>query len=246
VAAAVVAVIPARDEAASIEATVRTVRGLAPVSRVLVVDDGSADDTGDRARAAGAEVLTRPVGAGKAAALEEGLRLVLDGDAGGAGALPDAVLFLDGDLGGSASEASVLLASVLSGEADMAIARFPAPPPGSGGFGLVKGLARAGIRRLGGRDFPAEAPLSGQRALGPKALAVARPLGRGYGVEVALTIRALRAGLTVVEVATEMTHHHTGRDLSGFAHRGRQFADVAVTLAGLAFEPGSGRSDARG
>jgi hypothetical protein len=241
---AVLAVIPAHNEASSIEATVRAVLALQAVTRVVVVDAASVDDTGDRAQRAGAEVLTRSARGGKAAALEDGLRLALG--TGGSGGPPDqapeAVLLLDGDLGGSASEATVLLAPVLAGRADMTIAVFPRAPSGSGGFGLVKGLARAGVRRLGARGFSAEAPLSGQRALGPNALALATPLGRGYGVEVALTVRALRAGLAVEEVPTTMTHRHTGRDVSGFVHRGRQFLDVLATLIGLAFEPPDARS----
>ena len=63
-----------------------------------------------------------------------------------------------------------------------------------------------------------------------------RPIASGYGVEVALTIKALQAGLRVLEVPTTMTHRHTGRDVSGFLHRGRQFVDIAVTLATLALD----------
>ncbi len=224
------AIIPARDEEVFIQATIAAALAVPGVTRVLVVDDGSTDATAEAARAAGADVLERHTSGGKAAALTDGLREL---GAGGRGT----VLFLDADLGSSASEAAALLAPVLAGEADMTIAAFPPAPAGSGGFGLVKGLARWGIRTLGSRGFQPASPLSGQRALGPRAVAVALPLGSGYGVEVALTIRALRAGLRVLEVPLTMTHRHTGRDRAGFAHRGRQLVDVALTLAGLALEP---------
>jgi hypothetical protein len=108
-------------------------------------------------------------------------------------------------------------------------------PHGKAGFGLVKGLARWGIRRMG-NGFEAHAPLSGQRALNRRAIDVATPFAHGYGVEVALTIRVLRAGLRVLEVPTTMSHAETGRDLSGIVHRGRQFAHVARTLTRLAIE----------
>jgi hypothetical protein len=49
-------------------------------------------------------------------------------------------------------------------------------------------------------------------------------------------VRALRAGLRVVEVPTTMAHDATGRDPSGFAHRGRQFLHVARALVILALE----------
>jgi hypothetical protein len=120
----------------------------------------------------------------------------------------------------------------------MTVATFP-PPAGRAGFGLVKGLARKGIRTLGGpsaRSFAASAPLSGQRALTPACLDRVTPFAFGYGVEVALTVRALRAGMRVVEVPTSMSHDATGSDLSGFAHRGTQFAHVAWALARLAVE----------
>jgi glycosyltransferase involved in cell wall biosynthesis len=231
-------VIPARDEGDSIAATVEAVRAIAGVTLVLVVDDGSRDATAERAQAAGARTLIRHEPGGKAAALEAGLREIGVTRSSGVSAVGDwdAVLLLDADLGSSAHEAAELLGPVLAGSADMVIAAFPPSPKGSGGFGLVKGLARAGIRSLGGRRFEPTAPLSGQRALGPRALRTALPLGRGYGVEVTLTIRALRGGLRVVEVPTTMTHRHTVRDAAGFMHRGRQFVDVATALAGLAFE----------
>ena len=53
----VVALVPAKDREDSVAATVLALRGIAAVDRVLVVDDGSTDDTAAVARAAGADVL---------------------------------------------------------------------------------------------------------------------------------------------------------------------------------------------
>jgi glycosyltransferase involved in cell wall biosynthesis len=223
----VIALIPAHDEAERIAATVTATASISGVDRILVIDDCSSDDTGARARAAGAEVLRLDRNVGKGAALDAGLSLVRD-DA-------DVVLLLDGDLGTSASQGGRILAPVLSGDADMAVATFP-KATGKAGFGLVMGLARFGIHMLGDRGFEASAPLSGQRALDRRTLDVVTPFAFGYGVEVALTIRALRAGLRVIEVPTDMAHAATGRDMAGFAHRGRQFLHVARALARLALE----------
>jgi hypothetical protein len=99
---------------------------------------------------------------------------------------------------------------------------------------LVKGLARRGIRTLSG--FEATAPLSGQRALSRHAWMAATPFARGYGVEVALTVRAASAGQRLLEVPTTMGHAATGRDIAGFAHRGRQFVQVGLALVRLAFD----------
>jgi len=227
----VTVLIPAHDEAARIAASVEAALDIPGVSKVLVIDDASGDATADLAEAAGAEVLRLSSNLGKGAALDAGLARVRAG--------ADVLLMLDGDLGASAAQGALLLEPVLSGEAAMAVAAFPRPE-GKAGFGLVKGLARFGIRALGGaagRSFAATAPLSGQRAMTRECWEKVTPFAFGYGVEVALTVRALRSGLTVVEVPTTMSHDATGRDAAGFAHRGRQFAHVARALARLAVEP---------
>lgn len=222
---AVVVVIPAHDESERISDTVRAAIAIPGVTRCIVVDDASSDDTAARAEVAGAKVVRLVHNVGKGAALEAGASRAEDADV---------VLLLDGDLGSTAQEGAKLLEPVLAGHADMAIARFPRPE-GKAGFGLVKRLARFGIASMGG-GFQAEAPLSGQRALTRECLASTRPFATGYGVEVALTVRALRRGMRIVEVPTTMTHAATGRDLKGFVHRGRQFVHVALSLLRLAFE----------
>lgn len=217
--------IPAHDEEARIAATVEAAAGIPGVTRVVVVDDGSEDSTAERADEAGAKVVRLVFNVGKGTALEAGASRVSDADI---------VLLLDGDLADTAGEAALLLAPVMAGEADMSIASFPRPT-GKAGFGLVKGLARAGIARMGG-GFVADAPLSGQRALTRECFEAVRPFASGYGVEVALTIRALRAGFRVKEVPTTMGHAATGRDFAGFVHRGRQFVHVSIALCKLALE----------
>lgn len=231
----VAALIPAHDEADRVGATVRAALSLPAVDRVIVVDDASTDDTARAAEEAGAKVIRLEFNVGKGAALEAGAPRVEDADI---------VLLLDADLADTAGQAAALLGPLLAGAADMVVATFPRPS-GKAGFGLVKGLARWGIRRMGG-GFLAEAPLSGQRALTRECLAAVRPFASGYGVEVALTVRALRRGLRVAEVPTTMTHAATGRDLSGFVHRGRQFAHVAIALLRLAFERDGGSAASSG
>ncbi|HLS61950.1 MAG TPA: glycosyltransferase, partial [Ruania sp.] len=68
----VAAVIPAKDEEDRIAATVRAVRAIPHVDLVLVVDDGSEDDTQHLARRAGAVVVRHSVNRGKASAMETG------------------------------------------------------------------------------------------------------------------------------------------------------------------------------
>ncbi|MGQ9512701.1 glycosyltransferase family 2 protein [Thermodesulfitimonas sp.] len=216
-------VIPAHNEAARIAATVRAVRELPEVGEVIVVDDASSDETAALAEKAGAKVLRLSANRGKGAALNEGV----------AGARGDVVVLLDADLGESAREARALILPVLRGEVDMTVARFPSTGKRAG-FGLVKRLARAGIRYFTGLEV--SAPLSGQRALSREVLRGVLPFARGYGVEVALTIRAARKGFRIKEIPVTMYHRETGRNLGGFIHRGRQFRDVLFTLGRLFFE----------
>src|SRR6266849_11164187 len=74
--ATVGAVIPAYFEAKHIADVVRRTR--AQLDHVLVVDDGSPDETAARAREAGAEVIVHPQNRGKGEAIKTGLRHWLD------------------------------------------------------------------------------------------------------------------------------------------------------------------------
>jgi glycosyltransferase involved in cell wall biosynthesis len=215
----VAAVIPARDEAERIAATVTAVLGIAGVALVLVVDDGSRDQTSRRAMAAGAAVVRHPRNRGKGAALTTGAAAV----AARTATDPVALLFVDADLGATAAATEPLIRPVLAGDADLTIAVLP-PQPAAGGRGFVVRLARRGIEAATG--WTATQPLSGMRCLTPAAFAAARPLAHGWGVETGMTIDVLRAGLRVVEVPCELSHRATGGDWRGQLHRGRQYRDV--------------------
>jgi hypothetical protein len=187
------------------------------VTEVVVVDDGSTDGTASEALAAGAGVLRLSRPAGKGRALEGALRRLPE---------PDVWLLADADLAATAGDLAQVLKPVLGGRADLAIATFPAGQ--GGGLGIVKRFAGWSIGLVCG-FVPAE-PLSGQRAVTAAALAACRPLARGFGVETAMTIDAVRAGLRVLEVPTALEHRATGRDASGFAHRGRQGLDILLAV----------------
>jgi len=73
----VVAVIPAKDAESTIASVVTSLRDAVPGVKVVVVDDGSADRTGDAARDAGAHVVRHAVNQGKGAALQTGFNEAL-------------------------------------------------------------------------------------------------------------------------------------------------------------------------
>jgi glycosyltransferase involved in cell wall biosynthesis len=66
------AVIPAYNESATVGAVVERVRTFAPGFDVVVVNDGSTDDTAGVARAAGADVLEMPFNVGIGGAVQAG------------------------------------------------------------------------------------------------------------------------------------------------------------------------------
>ena len=221
-------VIPARDEADRIRATVAGAAGLPGADLVIVVDDGSRDGTAAAAREAGASVVRHSHHRGKAAAMETGAEAAALLDAREGRGQPRHLLFLDGDLGETARHAAPLAGPVRAGEADMTIAVFT-DRVRRGGHGFVVALSGGGIERATGWR-PAQ-PLNGQRCLTRAAFEAGRPLAAGFGVETGLTIDLLRQGLRVKEVQVPLAHRATGTDWRAQLHRARQFADVARALA---------------
>jgi glycosyltransferase involved in cell wall biosynthesis len=224
----VAVIIPARDEADRIQATVTAAAGIAGVALVIVVDDGSRDATATAARRAGAAVMRHTRNRGKGAAMETGAEAVRLLDQREHRDRPRHLLFLDADLAETAALAGPLVDPVTAGTADMTIAVFTTTVK-LGGHGLVVGLSGAGIGRATGWR-PAQ-PLNGQRCLTRAAFEAARPLAHGWGVETGLTIDLLRKGLRVAEVEVELAHRATGTGLRAQLHRAHQLTDVARALA---------------
>lgn len=221
----VAVVIPAKDEARRIAATVRSARAIPHVDLVLVVDDGSEDNTQHVAREAGAVVVRHSHNRGKAAAMETGAAVVAMRDA--PDRPPRLLLFIDGDLGDTAVNTAPLVPPVLERSADFSIALLP-PQPGAGGRGIVVGAARRAIAAMTG--WTPTQPLSGMRCLTREAFEAATPLARGWGVETGMTIDLLRQGFVAVEVPCDLRHRPSGTDLKGQLHRAAQYRDVQLAV----------------
>jgi glycosyltransferase involved in cell wall biosynthesis len=211
-------IVAARNEADRIGATLAALRGAFPEAALWVADDASTDGTAEAAMAAGAQVVSRGRPHGKGANVTAAVEAALS-----AGPAPDFVLLCDGDLGDSAGRLAPLVDAVRAGECDLAVAAFSKRV--GGGFGVALGFARWAIRRLCGTETTA--PISGQRALRVEALRAALPFARGYGMEVGMTVDAVRAGYNLREYPLDLSHRATGRTLAGFLHRARQLRDFA-------------------
>ncbi|HET7418295.1 MAG TPA: glycosyltransferase family 2 protein [Solirubrobacterales bacterium] len=211
-------VVAARNEADRVGETVGALRGAFPGARIWVADDASSDGTAEAAMVAGAEVVRRGRPHGKGGNMTAAAEAAL-----GVEPAPGIVLLCDGDLAGSAARLAPLVEAVRGGECDLAVAAFSRRV--GGGFGAALGFARWAIRRRCGLET--EAPISGQRALRTEALRAALPFAQGYGMEIGMTVDAVRAGYRLREYELDLEHRATGRSLGGFVHRAGQLRDFA-------------------
>lgn len=204
-------VIPAFDEAATVGAVVRSVVGCEG-ARVIVVDDGSRDETAARAREAGAEVVRLEGNRGKGAALDAGV--VAAGEC-------EWLVFLDADLlGMDPAKVDALVRPVERG-AVMCV-------------GVRHGVYHLLNRRS--RWVPVIAKLSGQRCVSRRLWEAARADARGFGVESALNFHASRLGEIAYVHLPGLRHTIKERKRgarAGLAQRARMVREVAATAIGL-------------
>lgn len=215
-------IIPAYNEEEKIGKTIESIIHFPWISRILVVDDGSADNTAKIARNAGADVFSLSANRGKAYAMQTGYNILTN----------DILIFLDGDIEEGGEQIERLAEPLWDGTADVVIARFPAASAG-GGFGLVKGLAQKGLQILTGQTL--SSVLSGQRAFLRSALTPELFKYNGYGIEFGMTVDIIWKGLRIYEVDVSMKHRITGRDIQGFCHRFRQFRDILTVFLNKLF-----------
>lgn len=206
--------VPAYNEEDVVRQTVSALQELGAWRQLLVIDDGSTDQTAHAAQAGGAEVLRLEQNAGKSAAVALGLKRISS----------ELLLLADADLGQTAQHLGDLLLPVWDQETAMTIGVPTGTPAASGGLGLAVNTARWLVKTLVGLEL--QAPLSGQRAMRTQWLRSCQPLAEGFGLEIWLDLMAGAGGTAVKEVQLPIGHRWTGRDLAGFYHRGIQYRDM--------------------
>lgn len=183
--------IPAYNEDRFVGSVVLKVRRYADV--VLVIDDGSSDQTAAVAAAAGAEVIRHPANRGKAAAINTAFQWGRERHLA-------ALVLIDGDGQHTPGEIPTLLAPVLHGQADMVIGtRFGA---------VTSSIPR--YRRAGQRVLTILTNLisgvvvsdsqSGFRAFSPRAVQQMRFESPRFALESEMQCLARSAGLRITEV----------------------------------------------
>jgi glycosyltransferase involved in cell wall biosynthesis len=210
--------VAARNEADRIGETLAALQRALPEAALWVADDASSDGTAEAAMVAGAQVVSRGRPHGKGGNMGAAVEAAL-----GSPPVPELVLLCDGDLGASAAELTPLIDAVGRGECDLAVAAFGRRV--GGGFGIALGFARWAIRRRCGLET--QAPISGQRAMRAEVPRAVLPFAGGYGMEVGMTIDAVRAGYRLREYELDLSHRATDRSIAGFTHRARQLSDFA-------------------
>ena len=129
-------IITAYNEENKIKDTLLGIVDIQEINEIIVVDDGSSDNTENAAKSIvndKIKVFKLDKNRGKGYALNYGLKKAMEN--------ADIIGFLDGDLGSSSSETIKLIKPVINNEVDVTIAKFP-PAKKKGGMGFVKRLAK--------------------------------------------------------------------------------------------------------
>ncbi len=196
----VVAILPARDEALALPALLRAMPKW--LDRIIIVDNGSRDNTAEIARENGADVVVEPE-IGYGAACLAGIAKA--GDC-------DALLFLDADGSDRPEDAHLVLQPIAAGTADLVIGSRVkgGAEPGALTLPQIFGnrLATFLMRLIWRAEVTDLGPF---RAITRNALEKIAMRDRDYGWTVEMQARALRLGLRVIEVPVARHHRKAGK-----------------------------------
>jgi glycosyltransferase involved in cell wall biosynthesis len=177
-------VIPAYNEGAVIGDVVRGLRATGQWHQVIVVDDGSSDDTAGQARSAGATVVRHPYNKGNGAAVKSGIRA----------ATGDDVLIMDGDGQHQPADALGILARL--DEYDLVVGARSSGTQASGARWLGNAVLNGLAAYMTGRPIPDLT--SGMRAARRRHLReFLHLLPNGFSTPTTTTLAFIKAGYSV-------------------------------------------------
>jgi glycosyltransferase involved in cell wall biosynthesis len=226
-------VIPALNEEEPIAQVVRECFATQLPDEVIVVDNGSTDRTAERAREAGARVVSEPrPGYGRAcAAGVRSLSLPQSGD--------EIVLFLDGDGSDCPELMPHLVDPIAAGKFDFVIGSRTRGKrePGSMNFQQIFAGRLAGwlLSALYGVRYTDMCPF---RAIRRSALAQLRMKEQTYGWNIEMQMKAARAGLRILEVPVNHRCRSGGASKVSGTFRGTFIAGARIiaTMLRIALE----------
>lgn len=226
----VTVIIPTLNEEEPIAGVVRAVAAQEIAHEIIVVDNGSNDDTARRARDAGARIVAEPQ-RGYGRACMAGVRSL--------SAQSDVVVFLDGDGSDCPEFLSKLVDPVMAGTHDFVIGSRTRGKrePGSMNFQQIFSGRIAGLitRFLYGVRYTDMCPF---RAIRRDALERLSMKEKTYGWNLEMQMRAARAGLRILEVPVNHRCRTGGRSKVSGTVRGTFVAGARIiaTLLRIAFE----------
>lgn len=202
----IICVIPAWNEEKNIAKVIAGVRPF--VDEIVVVDDGSQDNTALAAEAAGATTFRHPINRGQGAALQTGNDYAMERGA-------DIIVHFDADDQFLATEIKDMIAPIIAGRADIVFgSRFlgkKANLPAVKKY-LIMPLAQIFTRVILGIKL--SDPQNGFRALNRLAAEKIRINNREMAHNSEIQIKAFQKKLRVAEVPITVIYHRVGRGWS--------------------------------
>jgi glycosyltransferase involved in cell wall biosynthesis len=201
-----VAIMPALNEGEQIASVIHELRNVDPEIEVIVVDDGSTDDTAAEARRVGAKVIRLPYNLGIGGAVQTGYTYALEHGF-------DIAFQLDGDGQHDPHQLEAIIAPVERGEADVVIGsrflglgQYRVPPGRRVAMAVFARLVSMIVRQ------PLSDTSSSFRAVNRRAMSLfAHEYPHGYLETVEATVMAAKYGLRLMEVPVQMRQRMFGQ-----------------------------------
>ena len=204
----ILAAIPAFNEERYIGTIVLKTRQYA--DEVIVLDDGSTDNTSGIARLAGATVIRHEENKGKGAAVQSLLAEAKKKN-------PDALVILDADAQHNPDEIPNLLRPIISGDSDLVIGSRERQRSNIPLYRRIGQKVLLYAARILSRKRLSDSE-SGFRAFSPRAVAELELSQNGFAVETEMIAAAAEKGLTVTEVPISVIYTEDGSTLNPIRH----------------------------
>ena len=203
-------IIPAYNEENTVANVVEVIKNVSCVDEIIVVNDGSSDNTAEEASKAGAIVITHEINKGKGEALFTGYK----------SAECDIIAFIDADIHNLTSKkVEAMIKPILTGKTEITKTKFARES------GRVTELTAKPLLNFFFPEISFEQPLSGQFAARKEILKKIH-FEKDYGVDVGIVIDADVLGISIMEVDIGAIEH----DMSPLADLNNMANEVVRTI----------------